>query len=122
MCPAGSSIRHRSAASPASFTIPRSPIVALLQEFLQAPRVRGGGRFGAESLERCLRGTLLDQARLAVADAEMCFREERSGLCPFVGCVGLLPELLRCDEVRYGLFSCPGRAVASFKSRPVSPG
>ena len=56
-----------------------------------------------------MRGTLLDQARLAVADAEMCFREERSGLCPFVGCVGLLPELLRCDEVRYGLFSCLGR-------------
>ena len=64
-------------------------------------------RFGAESLERCMRGTLLDEARLAVADAEMCFREERSSLCPFVGCVGLLPELLRCDEVRYGLFSCP---------------
>ena len=80
-----------------------------LYEFLQAPCARSGGRFGAGSRERCVRGALLDQARLAVADAEMRFREKRSGLCPFVGCVGLLPELLRCDEVRDGFFFCAGR-------------
>ena len=54
-------------------------------------------------------GTLLDEARFAVAKAEICFREECSCLRTFVGCVGLLPVLLRCAEVRYGGFCCSGR-------------
>jgi hypothetical protein len=34
-------------------------------------------------------------------------------MCPFVGCVGRLPELLRRNEVRDGLCGCPvARATA----------
>ena len=56
-----------------------------------------------------MRGTLLDQACVAVAEPEVGFCEERSRLCLFVGGAGLAPELLRCGKMRDCLVSCARR-------------